>query len=363
MTFTVASVAAALGANAAGRTSLEIRKPAEPSQASAEDLALAMDPKFADALRGTRARAALVWDGADWQASGLEAAIFVPRSRYVMAGVTTLFDHGIDAPLGIHPTALVSDEAELGEGASVGPFCVIERGARIGPGARLMAHVVIGANAELGADALLHAGVKVGARVRIGARFIAQPGAVIGADGFSFVTPKPGAIEEAKATGAITGMAERQGFARIHSLAAVQIGDDVEVGANTTIDRGTIEDTRIGSGTKLDNLVQIGHNVKIGETCLVCGQAGVAGSTTVGDRVVLGGQVAVADHLSVGSDVIVTGQSGVSANVPPGRVMMGTPAVKMDLNVEIYKALRRLPRMAARVLDLEKRVSKLDPKD
>ncbi|MEM9267742.1 MAG: UDP-3-O-(3-hydroxymyristoyl)glucosamine N-acyltransferase, partial [Pseudomonadota bacterium] len=177
MSFTVASVAAALGAQTAGDTSLKIRRPAEPSRAAVEDLALAMDPKYADALRDGHARAALVWDGADWQSAGLEAAIFVPRSRYVLAGLTTHFDHGIHAPGGIHPTALVSDQAVLGEGASVGPFCVIEAGAQIGKGARILSHCVIGADARLGDEALLHAGVKIGARVTIGDRFIAQPGA------------------------------------------------------------------------------------------------------------------------------------------------------------------------------------------
>ena len=136
---------------------------------------------------------------------------------------------------------------------------------------------------------------------------------------------------------------------RINSLGAVRVGDDVEVGANSCIDRGTIADTVIGDGTKIDNLVQLGHNVKVGRTCLICGQAAVGGSTVIGDRVVLGGRAAVADHLTIGANSVITGNSGVASNVPPGRIMMGYPAVRMDQNVEIYKALRRLPRLMARL--------------
>jgi UDP-3-O-[3-hydroxymyristoyl] glucosamine N-acyltransferase len=195
--------------------------------------------------------------------------------------------------------------------------------------------------------------VRIGARVRLGHRFIAQPGAVLGSDGFSFVTPTPGLVEEARATGTISAR-EQQDYVRINSLGSVSVGDDVEVGANACIDRGTIADTVIGDGSKIDNQVQLGHNVKVGRGCLICGQAGVGGSTVIGDRVVLGGKAAVADHLTIGANSVITGNSGVASNVPPGRIMMGYPAVRMDQNVEIYKALRRLPRLMAR-LDLERR--------
>ena len=175
---------------------------------------------------------------------------------------------------------------------------------------------------------------------------------MLGGDGFSFVTPTPGIVEEARATGTISAR-EQQEYVRINSLGAVVVGDDVEVGANSCIDRGTVADTTIGDGTKIDNLVQIGHNVKVGRTCLICGHAGIGGSTVIGDRVVLGGRAAIADHLTIGADSVITGNSGVASNVPPGRIMMGYPAVRMDQNVEMYKALRRLPRLMAR-LEAEK---------
>ena len=220
----------------------------------------------------------------------------------------------------------------------------------------------IGADAVIGADALLHPGVRIGARVRIGDRFIAQPGAVVGADGFSFVTPAPGMSRRPGRPGR-SRPPSRSTYVRINSLGAVVLGDDVEIGANSCIDRGTIADTTVGDGTKIDNLVQIGHNVRIGHTCLICGQAGVAGSTVIGDRVVLGGKAGVADHLRIGSNVVITGNSGVASHVPDNRIMMGYPAVRMEQNVEMYKALRRLPRLLARLEASQKPVSNSDASD
>lgn len=358
MAFTIAEIADALGAEAVGDTALEIASVAEPQSAEPDQLALAMEPAYAEALQSGAARAAVVWQGADWQAFGLSAAIFAPRSRYVLSGVTRVFEHPVDIVPGIHPTALIDPTAKIGDSPAIGPFVVIGARAQIGANARIEAQCQIGADAVIGDNALLYSGVKIGARVRIGNDFISQPGAVVGVDGFSYVTPQPGAVEEARATGRITEASRTRGFARINSLGTVVLGDGVELGANTAIDRGTIANTTIGDGTKLDNLVHVGHNVSVGRHCLLCGQVGVAGSTRIGDRVVLGGQVGVADHITIGSDVIAAGKSGISSNVPPGRVMMGNPAMKMDLNVESYKALRRLPRALAKLARLEKAVFK-----
>jgi UDP-3-O-[3-hydroxymyristoyl] glucosamine N-acyltransferase len=167
----------------------------------------------------------------------------------------------------------------MGAGAAIGPFVTIGRGVTIGPGARIASHVSIAEGARIGADALILQGARIGARVTIGDRFICQPGAVIGADGFS-ASSRPrnrGSRKSAKPWARADIRA--QSWTRIHSLGAVTIGDDVEIGANTCIDRGTIRDTAIGSGTKLDNLVHIGHNVQVGRDCLLCGQVGIAGST------------------------------------------------------------------------------------
>jgi UDP-3-O-[3-hydroxymyristoyl] glucosamine N-acyltransferase len=352
----VGELARALGAEALGDANLSLTGAAEPALAAPDQIALAMQPLFAEHLAEGRARAAILWQGADWQALGLAAAIVTPRPRYVLAGVTRVFDRPRQIAPGVHPSAVIDPTADIGADAAIGPFVAIGARARIGPGARIFAHASIAEDAEIGRDALILEGVRIGARVRIGDRFIAQPGAVIGGDGFSFVTPTPGHVEEARATGAVTAE-EQDAYVRINSLGSVAIGDDVEIGANSCIDRGTIADTVIGNGTKIDNLVQLGHNVKVGETCLICGHVAVGGSTVIGDRVVLGGKAAVADHLTIGANSVITGNAGVASNVPPNRIMMGYPAVRMDQNVEMYKALRRLPRVLARLEAAQKPVS------
>lgn len=363
MSHRISDIAAALGADFAGAGDLTVTGAAEPAQAGPDQLALAMDPRYGEGLARGQARAAVVWQGTDWQALGLQAAIFAPRGRLAMAGLTRLFDPGPGLVPGIHPTAVIDATATLGEGAAVGPFVVIGAGARIGSGARIAEHVSIGAGVAIGDAALILAGVRIGARVVIGDRFVAQPGAVIGGDGFSFVTEERSRVEEARATLGNPGETRAQSWLRIHSLGAVTIGDDVEVGANTTIDRGTIRDTRIGRGTKLDNLVQVGHNVIVGEDCLLCGQVGIAGSTRLGDRVVLGGQAGVVDNIFVGDDVVAGAGTLITSNAPAGRVLMGSPAVKMDQHVEIYKSQRRLPRLLAQIAELQKTVKKLVEKD
>jgi UDP-3-O-[3-hydroxymyristoyl] glucosamine N-acyltransferase len=360
--FTVQQVAEAIGAEFVGDGDFLVTALAEPSKANLDELALAMEPKYEEDLRGSKAGAAIVWPDADWQELGLKAAIFAPRSRYVLSGVTEVFDRPIALEVGIHPTACIDPTAKIGADAAIGPFVVVGPRVRIGDRARIAAHCSVSEDAVIGDDLLLYAGVRIGPRVQIGDGFICQSNAVIGADGFSYVTPKPGAIEEAKAHGKISEMGQTQGFVRINSLGSVVVGDRVEMGANCSIDRGTIANTTIGNGTKLDNQVHIGHNVTVGENCLLCGQVGVAGSVKIGDRVVLGGQVGVADHLTIASDVIAAGKSGISSNVPPGQVIMGNPAIRMDLNVESYKAYRRLPRLVAKVAGLEKTISKLGEK-
>lgn len=354
----IADLAAAMGAEAVGDTARLVAGLAEPATAGPDDLALATRPAYAEGLAQGRARAALLWPGADWQALGLAAAIFAPRGRLAMATITAAFDPGPGIAPGIHSSAVIDASATLGEGAAIAPFVVIGADARIGPRARIGAHVSIGAGATIGPDALIHPGVRIGPRVVIGARFIAQPGAAIGGDGFSFVTPEKSGIEEVRETLSQPTARGDQSYRRIHSLGAVRIGDDVEIGANSCIDRGTIRDTEVGDGSKIDNHVQIGHNCVIGRDCLLCGQVGVSGSVTIGDRVVLAGKVGVADNLTIGDDVIATAAAGIQSNVPAGRVVAGTPAVKLETHLASYKALRRLPRILARLSGAQKAVSK-----
>jgi len=359
MSFTIAQIAEALSARYEGDGTLLIERPSEPASAGPNHLALAMDPSYEAALKSGEADAAILWDGADWQGFGLKAALFVERPRYAMAHVTSTFTIPPNAPPGIHPSAIIDDTAFIGENASIGPFCVIGANVKIGKDARILSHSTIADGTQIGKNALLYEGARIGARIEIGDNFIAQPNVVIGADGFSYVTPKPGAIDEVKGAGRVSEGQDDQEFTRINSLGSVRIGDNVEMGASCTIDRGTISDTTIGDGTKLDNLVHIGHNVRIGKTCLLCGQVGIGGSAVIEDRVVLGGQVGVADHVTIGTNVIAAGKSGVSSNVPPNRAIMGNPAILMEANVKSYQAYRRLPRMTKRLEELEAKMTKL----
>ncbi|MFV0515461.1 MAG: UDP-3-O-(3-hydroxymyristoyl)glucosamine N-acyltransferase [Jhaorihella sp.] len=361
MRFTILQIATALGAEAEGDTGLTVTAAREPGDAGPDELALAMSPKYAEALGHGQARAAIVWPGADWRAMGLRAAIFAPRPRMAMAGLTAMLDPGQHfAPL-VHPSAVIDETAVLGEGVSIGPLAVIGPRARIGAGSVIGPQAHIGADARLGEGAFLRESVSIGARAHIGARFVAQPGARIGSDGFSFVTPEISGVENARKSMGDAGGAKPQSWMRIHSLGAVRIGDDVEIGANSCIDNGTIRDTVIGDGCKLDNLVHVGHNVHTGRDCLFAGHTGISGSVEIGNHVVMGGQVGVVDNIFIGDGAVIAGGTKVLSNVPAGRVMMGYPAVKMDINTEIYKAQRRLPRLLRDIEALKKAVFKPGP--
>lgn len=357
LTQTVEDIARALDAAAEGDVTLRVAGVAEPADAGPEHLALAMDAKYAGGLAKGRARAAVLWPGADWRAMGLSAAIFVGRPRLAMATLTAVFDPGPGIAGGIHPTAIVAPDAEIGPDAAIGPFVVIGEGVRIGPRARIGAHVSVGAGTAIGADALVHPGARIGRNVRIGDRFVCQSGAAIGGDGFSYVTPEKSGAEEVRQTLGQRAEIKAQKWLRIQTLGGVVIGDDVEVGANATVDAGTIRATVIGNGTKLDNLVHLGHNVVVGEDCLLCGQTGIAGSVKIGDRVVLGGQVGVVDNIFIGNDVIAGGGTKILSNVPAGRVILGYPGVKMETHVLAWKNIRRLPRLFEQVAALRAAVT------
>ena len=354
---TIADLARALGARVWGDETLAVRGAAEPTQADEGQIALAMAPKYAEALRP--GSIAILAEGMDPEAYGLRAAIFAPRPRLLMAGLTRAFDPGPGIAPGIHPSAVIDESAEIGEGAAIGAFVVIGSGVRIGANARIASHVSIGAGSRIGADALILAGARIAHGVSAGDRLIVQPGAVIGSDGFSFVTPEKSGVEEIRETLGSRDEVKDQSWTRIHSLGGVEIGDDVEVGANACIDRGTIRATMIGNGTKLDNMVHVGHNVVVGRDCLLCGQVGIAGSARIGDRVVLGGQCGVSDNIFVGDDVIAGGATKIFTNAPAGRVILGSPAVKMETHVEAQKNIRRLPRLYAQVARLQETVTKL----
>ncbi len=345
MGFSVQDIANSIGVEAVGDTSIIVEGVTEPTLANANQIALAMDPKYATDISQGSARVAMLWQGANWQEMGLEAALLPSRPRFALSGLSVLMDKGQSFHSGIHPTAIIDETAELDHSVSVGAYSIVGAGASIGPNSIIGPQVYVGTNSKIGADCLLREGTKIGADVHIGNRFISQQNVSVGGDGFSFVTPEKSAVEEIRGSLGSDVSAKGQAWARIHSLAGVEIGDDVELGSGTCVDRGTVKPTRIGNGVKADSLVQVGHNVTIGDHCLLCAQAGVAGSTVLGDFVVLGGQSGVADNVTVGDGVIAGGGTKILSNVPAGRAVLGYPAVKMDNQVEIYKALRRLPRL------------------
>ncbi len=363
MPYSIRDIAEALGAQAFGAVDLLVDRLEEPATAGTNDLAMALNPKFADGLADGAAQAAVLWDGADWEALGLKAAITVARPRYAMAGLTARFDLGQGTQEGIHPSAVIDPSATIGEGVSVGALSVIEAGAVIGDGSVIGPQCFIGQDVVLGAGAILRDHVSLLARVTIGANFWAHSGVRIGGDGFSFVTAEKSHVEKTRESLGKAEVSDAQSWTRIHSVGSVTIGDNVEIGGNSTVDRGTIRDTVIGNGCKIDNLVQIGHNVVMGNDCLACAQAGVAGSTQIGNNVVLGGKAGVADNLTIGDNVILGAATNALSNVPSGRAMMGTPATKMETHIEIYKNLRRLPKLVADMAALKKSVSKLSSKD
>jgi len=238
---------------------------------------------------------------------------------------------------GIHPTAIVASSAQVDPTAHIGPFCVVGEKVRIGRECVLQATDHVGANCQLGEETKLFPNVTLYSRTEVGSRVRIHSGAVIGADGFGYV---------------LDGGLHR----KVPQIGNVIIRDEVEIGANVTIDRGALGPTIIGQGSKIDNLVQIAHNVTLGEHCLVVSQAGIAGSTKLGNYVVLGGQVGLAGHLKIGNRVSIAAQSGVMHNIPDGEKWFGYPAQPDRQTKRQMIALQQLPELLKRVAELEKKL-------
>lgn len=339
----IESLAAAVGGRAVGNRALQVDRPCHPAQAeTARDLMLAMDPRLHELLAGAPARAAVLVGAVDWEALGLDAAIFMPHPRVAMAALTAHYARPPAGDTGVHPAAAVAADATIGAGVSIGPFVEIGPGAQLGDHTRILGSASVAAGASIGAHSLVYQGVRVGERVRIGARAILHMNATIGSDGFSFIPGDPDRVAAAMAGGA-TGDG-REGITRIYSLGSVRIGDDVEIGAGSAIDRGTVADTAIGSGTKIDNLVHVGHNVQVGRDCLLCGQTGIAGSARIGDRSILGGQTGVGQYVEIGADCMIGGKSLVGRRVRAGTILVGWASLPRDEFHAVFRAVRRLAR-------------------
>jgi UDP-3-O-[3-hydroxymyristoyl] glucosamine N-acyltransferase len=332
-------LAARLGCELEGDPGIEIERAASIQAAGPGDLTFLANPKYAGSLRETRASAVI----AAPDVRGAPCAVLRTRNPYLaFARAIGLLHPEPPPPPGVHPTAIVAPDAVIGDGVSIGPYAVVGQGARIGARSVLHAHVIVGPGATIGPDCRLYPRVSIRERVVIGARCVLQDGAVVGSDGFGFAHRDDGTHE------------------KIPQVATVVIEDDVEIGANTTIDRPAVGETRIRQGTKIDNLVQIAHGVLVGAHSLLAAQVGIAGSTVIGESVMLGGQVGVTGHVTVGDRVRASAKTGITGNVPSGAYITGYP--HMD-NLEwrkAYAVFRRLPEMRKQLGELERRLAALE---
>jgi UDP-3-O-[3-hydroxymyristoyl] glucosamine N-acyltransferase len=315
-----------------GLGTLEAAGPAE--------LTFLANPRYASKVAETCAGAVLMAPGGERYG---RTAIEVANPYLAFAKLLTLFYTTPHEPAGVHPAAIVSDSAIIGEGASIYPGAIIGRNVSVGARTVIYPGAVLYDNATIGEDCTIHANAVIRERCRIGSRCIIQPGAVIGSDGFGYAP-------------------DGSGYYRIPQIGIVLLEDDVEIGANTCIDRAAIDVTRISRGTKLDNLVQVAHNCQIGEDCMIVSQVGISGSTKIGNHVTLAGQVGVAGHLTIGDNVLVGAQSGVPSSLPANAAYSGSPTMPHKEWLKSAMVVPRLPEMKKTVSSLEKRIAELEAK-
>lgn len=357
---TLGDLADALNGKLIGNGEIQVSALVHPTEVSrADHLVFVMEPALVSALEGSPVLGAVVAEDICLPQGLLEGVVRVQRPRYALADLLEIFASPVDPPPGVHPSAIVDASAMIYPAVSIGPFVHVGPDASVGSGSILMSHVSVGASARIGENCLLHSGVRIGERVCIGNRVIIHHNASVGADGFSFVTPEQASFEAAKTGGDFVTTNNRD-IRRINSIGTVVIGDDVEIGACSTIDRANLGATVIGRGTKIDNQVQIAHNCHIGEDCLISGCVGISGSCRLGDRVVLAGGVGLADHIEVGDDAVVGAGSGVWRNVPPKQVVLGYPAAPKSEALERELNIGRLRRLIRDVADLRRRLLRLD---
>jgi UDP-3-O-[3-hydroxymyristoyl] glucosamine N-acyltransferase len=330
---TAAELAEAIGAKIEGEGSLEVRGVAAPERAGPHDLIYVDALKHAERASASAALCVIAGEGI---VVGGKTVLRERNAKAAFAKAAALLLERVPIASGIHTTAIVAPLARMAANVSIGPYAVIGEDVHIGEGTQIGAHCVIAAGCWIGADCRLHPRVTFYGGVRVGDRVEIHAGAVIGADGFGYA-PGGGRYWKFPQTG------------------IVEIGDDVEIGANTTIDRGSLDDTRIAEGVKLDNLVHVGHNVKIGAHTVIAAQTGISGSSTLGRHVVVGGQVGIADHCTLEDGAIAGAQAGIPTGktIRGGQTVWGTPAREIGKFKEAYVWYARLPELAERIQKLE----------
>lgn len=337
-------IAKLVGGTLEGGADPDITGVAPLERAGPKELSFLAHPRYASYLGRSAAGAVLVAEALADRADGPRVRIVVNDVHRALATVLFRLYPEPELEPGIHPTAVVDGEAVLGQDVVVGPYAVIGRGARIGDRVRIGAHVVVGERCTVGDDVVLHPHVTLYPGVRVGPRSILHSGVRAGVDGFGYV-PWDGANR------------------KVPQVGECVIGADVEIGANTTIDRGSIGVTEIGDGVKIDNLVHVAHNVRIGEHSIVVAQVGIAGSTTVGRCVTLAGQAGIPGHVTIGDGATVAAQAGVFGDVPAGAVYSGYPARPHKEALKAQAALFRLPSVMKRIRALERALFGQEMKD
>jgi UDP-3-O-[3-hydroxymyristoyl] glucosamine N-acyltransferase len=340
MTFTVAEIAEKIRGDVLGDGSIPIAGFAPASVARCGDLTFAENEDFFAAAEQSLASAIIV---AGPFVSQKKALIRVPNARVGLARALPIFFPPEQPPAGIHPSTVIDPGATIDASAHIGPNCQIGRGVRIGARSILMGGNHLMPDTLVGEDTRLYPNVVVYPRTQIGCRVIIHAGTVIGSDGYGYV------LDEGR-------------HRKVLQLGNVVIHDDVEIGANTAIDRGMLGSTIIGEGSKLDNLVHVAHNVVIGRHCIITGQVGFAGSTRLGDYVVIAAQSGIADHLNIGNQVTIGAKSGVMRDIPDGGKVLGIPAVPDKQAKRQMIAVQQLPELVRRMRDLEKQVQELTAK-
>ncbi len=340
----LSEVAQKLECRLEGAPDIEIRGVAGIDYAEAGQITFLSNRRYFPLLHSTLASAVLVEEGikvARYPDLPPVAALRTPNPYLAFAHAIELFYQAPRYESGIHPTAIIARSAEIKEGVHIGPYCYVDEDVQIGRNAVLHSFVTIYRGAKIGDDFFAHAHAVVREFCRIGNRVILQNGAIIGGDGLGFAKQKDGTWYKMAQSGPAV------------------LEDDVEVQANACVDRATVGETRIGRGTKLDDLVLIGHASRVGANTMLCGQVGLAGSTKVGSNCILAGQVGTAGHLTVGDGAVITAQSGVPNDVPPRSLYSGYPAVDNRQWLKTMAALNRLPELQKRVRELEAEVERL----
>jgi UDP-3-O-[3-hydroxymyristoyl] glucosamine N-acyltransferase len=334
-------LAETLSCQLVGEGELEIRGVAGIREAKEGDLTFLADARHLKYLQETQA-SAIILSPKDPPSAKPTLRTDNPYLAFAKA-LQLLHPQVLPAP-GIHPTALLEEGVQLGEGVSIGAFTYIGKEAEIGDHSILFPQVFVGQGSRVGKGCLLYPQVTVREGVWIGDRVIIHSGAILGSDGFGYAKDREGR------------------YHKIPQIGGVLVEDDAEIGANVTIDRATLGQTRIGRGTKIDNLVQIAHNVQIGHDAIIISQVGIAGSTKIGNRVTWAGQVGIISHIEVGDDSIVGSQAGVTENLKPASIVLGSPAIPHNLFLRMAVSLPKVPELIKTIRALEKRIQELEAK-